>query len=125
MPLSDESAEKSGNRDEGPWPVGGPEPAGRLGGTSGSGSLESRVSSSSMGTATTYVAPSTCIVFDECEETGDSKGSTAPLRAYGNTEAYVLVAKPGAGKPTAFRFPSQHGGGKSWASHAQSAETRT
>ena len=73
MPLSDESAEKSGNRDEGPWPVGGPEPAGRLGGTSGSGSLESRVSSSAMGTATTYVAPSTCIVFDECEEPATPK----------------------------------------------------
>ena len=78
-----------------------------------------------MGTATTYVAPRTCIVFDECEEPRDSKGSTVPLRACGNTEAYVLVAKPGAGKPTAFRLPSQHGGGESWVSHAQSAETRT
>ena len=39
-------------------------------------------------------------------------------------ETYGL-AKEGAGKPTAFRLPSQHGGGKSWVSHAQSAETRT
>ena len=78
-----------------------------------------------MDTATTYVAPRTCTVIDEGEETRDSKGSTAPLRDYGNAGAYVLVAKPDPAETTTFQLASQHGGGTSWASHVQSAETKT
>ena len=56
-----------------------------------------------MDIATKYVAPRTCTVVGLGEETRDATGSAAPLSDYANTEAYVLVAEPGAGKTTAFK----------------------
>ena len=64
-----------------------------------------------MDIATTYVAPRTCTVVGEGEETRDAKGSAAPLSNYANSAAYVLIAEPGAGKTTAFKTEAASQGG--------------
>ena len=107
-----EPTEEFGERYERPCPVAEPELAGRPGGASGSRSHESRVSSSAMDIAMKYVAPRTCTVVGLGEETRDAKGSAAPLSDYANTEAYVLVAEPGAGKTTAFKTEAASQGGE-------------
>ena len=50
--------------------------------------------------------------FSLGEETRDAKESAAPLSDYANTEAYVLVAEPGAGKTTAFKTEAVSQGGE-------------
>ena len=52
--------------------------------------------------AITYVAPRTCTVVHEGEQTSDATMRAAPLSDYANAGAYVLIAEPGAGKTTAF-----------------------
>ena len=55
-----------------------------------------------MDDAPEYVASRTCTVVDEGEPQRES-GRQAPLTAYADTAAYVLIAEPGAGKTTAFK----------------------
>ena len=68
-----EPTEEFGERYEGLCPVAESELAGRHGGTAGSGSRESRGSSSAMDIATTYVAPRTCTVVDLNQGQGDMR----------------------------------------------------
>ena len=55
-----------------------------------------------MDTAKEYIAPRTCKVVDDREPQTDG-GTQAPLADYADSEAYVLIADPGAGKTTAFK----------------------
>ena len=59
----------------------------------------------------TYVAPRTCTVVNEGEETRGTKARAAPLSDYANAAAYVLIAEPGAGKTTAFETEAARQGG--------------
>ena len=54
-----------------------------------------------MGDSTKYFAPRTCTAVDDAAGPA-SDGRRAPLDAYSDTAAYVLIAEPGAGKTVAF-----------------------
>ncbi len=55
-----------------------------------------------MSDSTKYFAPRTCTVVDDAAGLV-SGGRHAPLGAYSDTAAYVLIAEPGAGKTVAFK----------------------
>ena len=93
-----------------PWPDKS-ESARRAAGTARSGSRDSSDSSNAMATVTTFVAPRTCAVVEEGETTRDSRERALPLSSYAKTEAYVLIAEPGAGKTTAFKAEAESQGG--------------
>lgn len=63
-----------------------------------------------MGESTKYFAPRTCKVVDEAAGLV-SGGRHAPLGAYSDTAAYVLIAEPGAGKTVAFKTEAARQGG--------------
>ena len=57
-----------------------------------------------------YFAPRTCTEIKE-EQTGEiSEGSSLPLKNFNETQAYVLIGEPGAGKTTAFRYEADSDG---------------
>ena len=58
-----------------------------------------------------YVAPRTCRVVDERDLRPDA-GKQTRLTEYADTEAYVLIAEPGAGKTTAFKSEAARAGAK-------------
>ena len=64
-----------------------------------------------MNTATPYVAPRTCTVVDEGEESRRSAMSAVPLSDFADAPAYVLIAEPGAGKTTSFESAARAQGG--------------
>lgn len=61
-----------------------------------------------MDASTKYVAPRTCTVVGEGQRQR-TDGAT-PIARLGDSEAYVLIAEPGAGKTTAFRTEAEREG---------------
>ena len=64
-----------------------------------------------MDTAMTYVAPRTCTVVNEGEETRGTKARAAPLSDYANAAAYVLIARTGCRQDNGIRDRGSKAGG--------------
>ena len=105
------SGENSGNPCDWSCFGGEPETTLDLEGLEASEFMKSKVSSGNMESDEPYVAPRTCTIVDESEETRNAKGPKEPLEAYANSAAYVLIAEPGAGKTTAFKTEAASRGG--------------
>ena len=59
----------------------------------------------------TYLVPRTCAVIGEDDFRGGTENASRPLEFFRETDAYVLLGAPGAGKTEAFKLEAEHSGG--------------